>query len=174
MYNISIFYFTLYLFGGAYAPNAPPAYGPDVSTGATCFTSFHTSGKVIGLRFTVGPVHRRLHIRTSTAEESDLFTDVLVDGQRSPLRLQFGPQFLRHLRLFGIISDHLTQTLEHARLRLLVPRRLLLLLLVIVMMMLVRLVRRILVGDGRRGPRQMLQIARHSPVTRRLLLLHER
>jgi len=28
MYSISIFYFTLYLFGGAYAPNAPPAYGP--------------------------------------------------------------------------------------------------------------------------------------------------
>ena len=30
MYSISIFYFTFYLFGGAYAPNAPlpPAYGP--------------------------------------------------------------------------------------------------------------------------------------------------
>jgi len=24
MYSISIFYFTFYLFGGAYAPNAPP------------------------------------------------------------------------------------------------------------------------------------------------------
>ena len=30
MYSIiiGIFYFTFYLFGGAYAPNAPPAYGP--------------------------------------------------------------------------------------------------------------------------------------------------
>jgi len=24
------FYFTFYLFGGAYAPNAPPAYGPAI------------------------------------------------------------------------------------------------------------------------------------------------
>ena len=31
MYSTSIFYFTFYLFGGAYAPNAPPppAYGPE-------------------------------------------------------------------------------------------------------------------------------------------------
>jgi len=29
MYSISIFYFIFYLFGGAYAPNAPPAYGPE-------------------------------------------------------------------------------------------------------------------------------------------------
>jgi len=29
---ISILYFTFYLFGGAYAPNAPPAYGPDCAT----------------------------------------------------------------------------------------------------------------------------------------------
>jgi len=30
MYSISIFYFTFYLFGGGmYAPNAPPAYGPE-------------------------------------------------------------------------------------------------------------------------------------------------
>jgi len=28
MYSISIFYFTFYLFGGAYAPNAPLAYEP--------------------------------------------------------------------------------------------------------------------------------------------------
>jgi len=36
VYSISIFYFTFYLFGGAYgayAPNAPPAYaGPAVHT----------------------------------------------------------------------------------------------------------------------------------------------
>jgi len=29
IYSISVFYFTFYLIGGAYAPNAPsPAYGP--------------------------------------------------------------------------------------------------------------------------------------------------
>ena len=32
MYIISIFYFTFYLFGGAYASNALPAYGPDLAT----------------------------------------------------------------------------------------------------------------------------------------------
>jgi len=41
MYSISIFYFTFYLFGGEYAPNAPPAYEPVYSMHAGENTAAH-------------------------------------------------------------------------------------------------------------------------------------
>ena len=40
MYNISIFYFIFYSFGGAYAPNAPPAY--------TCLVFYYVCSKFKG------------------------------------------------------------------------------------------------------------------------------
>jgi len=39
MYSISIFYFKFYLFGwGAYASNAPPAYGPAIRNDVSATT----------------------------------------------------------------------------------------------------------------------------------------
>jgi len=46
---ISIFYFTFYLFGGAYAPNAatPPAYGPDdINCTELQFTNSVVNGRI--------------------------------------------------------------------------------------------------------------------------------